>query len=229
MKRKWNRILTVTGTICLLCMSVTACGPTSTASETEENAADSTQMPDSGTGNATSGDADTENARASDTDTSTSQDTTTGSDPADPREASPSADTDTADESDSSGDTDGRWHVLDPETASLVNADFEGTVEKIDSDSFYISEAVTEILDDGTMLMGTAASTGAAIPDSDLLRVVYDDTTRFYIRTIYNGGESYDDSEASSEDLELQALVSLKGEIRDDIFYADEVRISKIG
>lgn len=213
MKRKWNKILTVTGTICLLCMSVTACGPTSTASETEENTADSTQTSDNGTDNTPSGEADT----------------ATDSDPADPREASPSADTDTADESDSSGDTDERWHVLDPETASLVDADFEGTVEKIDSDSFYISEDVTEILDDGTMLMGSAASTGAAIPDSDLLQVVYDDTTRFYIRTIYNGGESYDDSEASSGDLELQALVSLKGEIRDDIFYADEVRISKIG
>lgn len=192
MKRKWNRILTITGTICLLCMSATACGPTSTASEAEENAADSTQMPDSGT------------------------------------DSAPSADADTADEADSSGDTDGRWHVLDPETASLVDADFEGTVEKIASDSFFISETVTEILDDGTMLMGTAASTDVAIPDSDLLRVVYDDTTRFYIRTIYNGGESYDDSEFSSDDLELQALVSLKGEIRDDIFYADEVRISKV-
>lgn len=70
---------------------------------------------------------------------------------------------------------------------------------------------------------------GAAVSDSDPLQVVCDDTTRFYIRMIYNGGESYDDSEASPDDLELQALVSLKGEIRDDIFYADEVRISKNG
>lgn len=227
MKRKWNRILTVTGTICLLCMSASACGPTSTASDAEENTADSTQMPDSDTGNTPSGDANTENARTSGTNTSSSQDTATGSDPADSRTASSSADADTANESDGSGDTDGRWHVLDPETASLVDADFEGTVQRIDSGSFYISEIVTEITDDGALL-SAEASTDDAVSDSDLLQVVYDDTTRFYIRTIYNGGASYDDSEASPDDLELQAIVSLKGDIRDDIFYAEEVKISKI-
>ena len=67
------------------------------------------------------------------------------------------------------------------------------------------------------------------VPDSDLLKVVYDDNTRFYTRTIFNGGESYEDSESKADSLEIEDSVSLKGSIKDDVFYADEVRISKLG
>lgn len=150
---------------------------------------------------------------------------TTGTDT---KDASSDLDQSNADIQPEDPEGNGRWHVLDPETARFVDADFEGTVQKIGQGTFYVSEDIAEVFDDGSMV-STGVSPDATVEDSDLLQVIYDDSTYFYIRTIYNGGASYEDSEVESGDLEQYASVSLKGDIRDDIFYADEVRISKIG
>ncbi len=118
----------------------------------------------------------------------------------------------------------GRWHVLDPETAAAVDADFEGEVWKIDSDSFYIVETETELSGDGTMAASSPA-VGVEIPDSELIRVVFDEDTRFYTRTSYDNGARYEDAEAEFKDLKQYGSVALKGEFKNDIFCADEVRI----
>ena len=118
----------------------------------------------------------------------------------------------------------GRWHVLDPETAAAVDADFEGEVWKIDSDSFYIVETETEFSGDGTMAASSPA-VGVEISDSELIRVVFDEDTRFYTRTIYDNGARYEDAEAEFKDLKQYGSVALKGEFKNDIFCADEVRI----
>lgn len=121
----------------------------------------------------------------------------------------------------------GRWHVLDPETAAAVDADFEGEVWKIDSDSFYIVETETEFSGDGTMAASSPA-VGVEIPDSELIRVVFDEDTRFYTRTIYDNGARYEDAEAEFKDLKQYGSVALKGEFKNDIFCADEVRIQLV-
>ncbi len=125
-------------------------------------------------------------------------------------------------------DSEERWHVLDSETAAVVDADFLGVVWKLDADSFYIVEEFVEILEDGS-IMGCSPSSDTEIPDSELIQVVFDDDTYFYVRSIKNGGASYEDLDAGFQDLEEYVSVDLKGQFKDDVFYAEEVRINLVG
>lgn len=213
-KRKLKKIIILSGTVFLLCTAMTACGSKPETNETAENGSDSSgdakpadPVSENPEGNAQDSNADAENSQ--DTDTPASE---------------PTANKD-SNKNDNTDNGNSRWHVLDPETAKLVDADFEGNVEKIEENAFFISETETEILEDGTMMASSAV--GTEIDGSDLLKVIYDDNTRFYTRTIYNGGESYEDNEAGVDSLELKDSVALKGIIKDDIFYADEIRIAK--
>lgn len=122
-------------------------------------------------------------------------------------------------------DSGERWHVLSPEVAAVVDADFIGTVWKIDEDSFYIVEDEIEIMDDGS-INGSCFAPGAQIPESDLIQVVFDENTYFYIRTIY--GNSYEDVEAEFQNLETNLSVEMKGEFIDDIFHANQIRVIKV-
>lgn len=152
--------------------------------------------------------------------------------PSEPETAQDDASTNANDTASAPGDTsadkpEGKWHVLPPETAAVVDADFEGVVWKIDGNSFYIVEMTTEILDDGVLMVGSP-SPDAEIPDSELISVVYDENTHFYIRTIHNGGDSYEDTEATSQDIEKDLTVEMKGSFQNDVFYATEIRIVKV-
>lgn len=120
-----------------------------------------------------------------------------------------------------------KWQVLPPETAKAVDADFIGDVWKIEDNSFSIAEVHTEILEDGSLL-AASPSTETEIPDSELVPVIFDSSTHFYLRTIYDGGERYEDTEASFKDLELQMTVELKGKFDKDGFHATEIRLSKV-
>ena len=134
---------------------------------------------------------------------------------------------DKADAGESQGASTRRRHVLDPDTAAAVDADFEGDVWKIDTDCFYIVEETTELLEDGSMSSSSPAA-GVEIPDSELIRVVFSEDTHFYTRTIYDNGARYEDAEAGFKDLEQYGSVALKGEFKNEVFCADEVRIVKI-
>lgn len=159
--------------------------------------------------------------------------TSSSSDTAEPSEPETTQDDASTNANDAaSGDTnaanaEGKWHVLPPEVAAAVDADFEGVVWKIDGDSFSIVEITTEILDDGTMMAGSPSS-DAEIPDSELIPVVYDENTHFYMRTIRNGGDSYEDTEATFQDIEKDLTVEMKGSFKNDVFYATEIRIVKV-
>lgn len=121
----------------------------------------------------------------------------------------------------------GRWHVLSPEVAAVVDADFAGMVWKIEEYSFFIAEIEMEIFEDGSIFSAGPAP-DADIPDSDLVPVVFDEGTHFYIRTIYDNGERYEDSEAVFSDLKTGVSIEMKGRFEQDVFYADEIRIIKV-
>ncbi len=120
----------------------------------------------------------------------------------------------------------GKWQVLGLEEAAAVDADFLGKVWKIEEDSFYIVEKKVKILEDGSLVTG-APATGADVPDSELIPVIFDGNTCFYVRTISDNGETTEDMEAGFEDLELYISVDLKGRFEHDVFYADEIRMEK--
>lgn len=121
----------------------------------------------------------------------------------------------------------GKWHILDPEMAEYLDADFECIVWKLDEGSFYAAEVYCEILEDGSLLSSNPSSE-STLDDSDLFQVIYDDDTYFYIRTIYDNGERYEDTDAAPDDLEEYMNCDLKGSFQDDIFYATEIRMIKI-
>ncbi len=123
--------------------------------------------------------------------------------------------------------TEGRWHVLSPEVAAIIDADFEGTVWKLESDTFYIAEKYVEILEDGSIVSG-GPSSNADIPDSDLIQVLFDEDTHFYLRTIQSSSETHEDTEATFQDLEPYMTVELKGSFTNDIFHATEIRLIKV-
>lgn len=118
--------------------------------------------------------------------------------------------------------------VSDETAAAAVDADFEGTVVKIDADAFYIMETQTEILEDGSML-AVETSTEGQIPESDMIQVVFEENPHFCLRTIYEGGARYEDAEASFHDVKEDMSVDLKGEFVGDIFHAKEIRLIQIG
>ena len=125
------------------------------------------------------------------------------------------------------GSGEGRWQVLAPEIAEVVDADFVGTVWKLDEDSFWIAEEHIILNEDGS-LSSSHPSSNAQIPDSELIRVVFDDDTYFYIHTVKNGGESYEDAEAGFQDLEEHMSVDLKGSFTGEEFHATEIRIDRV-
>lgn len=127
--------------------------------------------------------------------------------------------------------TDNSGQADAPETETVQNttgtADLVGEVWKIKEDSFYIAEEYIEILDDGSIL-SQSPSTETDIPDSELVLVVFDENTHFYMRTIYDGGESYKDTEASFQDIVKHLSVEMKGQFENNVFHADEIRIVKV-
>ena len=119
--------------------------------------------------------------------------------------------------------TAGKWQELEPDVAAAVDADFLGKVWKIEEDSFFIAEKKVKILDDGS-LSYSSPSSNADLPDSQLIHVILEDDTRFYLKTTDGNGESCEDKEAEFQDLKVQASVEMKGSFKNDKFYATEIR-----
>ena len=119
--------------------------------------------------------------------------------------------------------TAGKWQVLEPDVAAAVDADFLGKVWKIEEDSFFIAEKKVKILDDGS-LSYSSPSSNADLPDSQLIHVILEDDTRFYLKTTDGNGESYEDTKAEFQDLKVHMSVEMKGSFKNDKFYATEIR-----
>lgn len=207
MKNQLQKAVQLCTIVCLSGILATGCSASPTSGSTDNPVADLTSSSDAP-------------VNAEPSQTAQAQDSADMDKPDENPDAS-TTQTDTA-----SNGTEGKWHVYPPDIAAAVDADFEGTVWKMDTNSFYIAPAETEILEDGTLLGSLAPD--AEIPDSDLVQVVFDENTHFYIRTIYDGGERYEDSDAAFRDIEKDQIISLKGSFENDIFHATEIRIPKV-
>lgn len=123
--------------------------------------------------------------------------------------------------------SEGRWHVLDPEVAAALDADFTGMVWRLGEDAFYIVEEKVMLDEDGG-ISGGVPSPNAEIPDSNLIEVVFDEDTYFYMRTVQGDGASHEDTDAGFSDLEKGVSVEMKGYFEKDVFHAEEIRIVKV-
>ena len=119
--------------------------------------------------------------------------------------------------------TEGRWQVLEPDVAAAVDADFLGKVWKIEEDSFFIVEREVKILDDGSIVYSSPSS-DADIPDSKLIRVVFEEDTRFYLKDTDENEEGHGNKEAGFQDLKERMFVEMKGSFKNDEFHAAEIR-----
>lgn len=227
MKAGMKKVIIVSGMVFMLGLWTASCGLNTADFPAEENRSEAEEPEEpekqDSTADADENETDKNETGGNETDKNDADENGSEEDEADEIEAKQSG-TETDEAQDVST---GGWHVLDPETAAAVDADFEGEVWKIDSDSFYIVETETEFSGDGTMAASSPA-VGVEIPDSELIRVVFDEDTRFYTRTIYDNGARYEDAEAEFKDLKQYGSVALKGEFKNDIFCADEVRIQLV-
>ena len=111
--------------------------------------------------------------------------------------------------------TEGKWQVLEPDVAAAVDADFLGKVWKIEEDSFFIVEREVKILDDGSIVYSSPSS-DADIPDSKLIRVVFEEDTRFYLKDTDENEEGHGNKEAGFQDLKERMFVEMKGSFKND-------------
>ena len=119
--------------------------------------------------------------------------------------------------------TEGKWQVLEPDVAAAVDADFLGKVWKMEEDSFFIVEREVKILDDGSIVYSSPSS-DADIPDSKLIRVVFEEDTRFYLKDTDENEEGHGNKEAGFQDLKERMFVEMKGSFKNDEFHATEIR-----
>ena len=115
-----------------------------------------------------------------------------------------------------------RWQVLEPDAAA-VDADFLGKVWKIEEDSFFIAEKKVKILDDGS-LSYSSPSSNADLLDTQLIHVVFEEDTRFYLKDTDENEEGHGNIEAGFQDLKEHMSVEMKGSFKNDEFHATEIR-----
>ena len=130
---------------------------------------------------------------------------------------------DDKDMEESQENTAGKWQVLEPDTSAAVDADFLGKVWKIEEDSFFIVERKVKISGDGSLIYSSPSS-DADIPDSQLIHVMFEEDTDFYMRNIDGDEESHEYKEAGFQDLNEHMFVEMKGRFVNDEFHATEIR-----
>ena len=127
------------------------------------------------------------------------------------------------DTAESQENTSGKWQVLEPDIAAVVNADFLGKVWKIEEDSFFIVERKVKISEDGSLIYSSPSS-DADLPDSQLIHVIFEEDTGFYRRNIDEDEESHEYKEAGFQDLNEHVFVEMNGSFINDEINATEIR-----
>ena len=209
MKKKLKKMILLLTLTSILCLAMIGCSSSPASNQNPEPASTEGQIP-------TDEPEDVQNTETPTEKPTATPDTETPTD--EPKQITGTSDTE---------NNNGKWHVLDPELAEYLDADFECIVWKLDEGSFYAAEVQNKFLEDGS-IVSSSPSSESTLDDSELFQVVYDDTTYFYIRNIYDNGKRHEDTDAGSKDLEEHLDCQLKGYFENDIFYASEIRIIKV-
>ncbi len=220
MKYKWKKITVLTLTTYMLGISTTGCGSAPAAEAGAEMDAPTLTVEEINEPTMT----DTSEPAADEADTEKADNSVPVNDQTD---AEPPAQDSSDNSAEDNPDESGKWKVYDPDVAAAVDADFEGTVYKIETDSFFIMPTETWLEEDGAII-STSLSPGVEIPEEELVQVTFDDDTVFILRNIYDGGERHEDSDASFQNIEKEVSVALKGTFQNDVFCADQIRIIKV-
>lgn len=146
------------------------------------------------------------------------------------KEGEPDASQDGAEEPESPQDNTDAGKQVD-NTASQDEEEPVGEITELGDGQFTMKKFYQETGEDGSMIM--ASPTEGADGEEEMekletLKVLCDENTRVYKRTIRDGGASYEDSESSFEKLEKGMQVNLKGSHEGDAYRATEVQIVEV-
>lgn len=110
--------------------------------------------------------------------------------------------------------------------ADLGEPDLIGDIKEIDGMQFTVVEAKTKETEDGDIIIAPSADGD----DSDFAKVVVvcDEDTVFYTRTIYDGGERHEDSDAVIGDLAVGSFVDVWGSYEEDVLHAKTIQITEV-
>lgn len=114
--------------------------------------------------------------------------------------------------------TEGSVELEKSQKSSASGAELKGTIASMDGYKITIDELGAAANADGSF---SAGNTG------NMKNLEYTDNTKFTVRTKSEDGQSSDPVEGSSSDLELDALLIVKGELKDDVLIASEIEIVK--
>lgn len=101
----------------------------------------------------------------------------------------------------------------------------EGSVKELKENGFVVTENKSWKEEDGEVSVGPGSGDDS---EFDKFSVVFDEDTVFSLRTIYDGGERYEDEKAGAEDLSEGLSVNIWGEKAGGTVKAKEVQILKV-
>lgn len=103
--------------------------------------------------------------------------------------------------------------------------ELEGNVKSIGDGSAVIIKAITEEMENGSLVMIGSASGYEA--EDDLVNVSFKETTEYELRVVKNGGVNPDEDvtvkKAAFSDIKEGAMISLEGYYEGDVFVAEKV------
>lgn len=101
----------------------------------------------------------------------------------------------------------------------------EGSVKELKENGFVVTENKSWKEGDGEVSVGPGSGDDS---EFEKFSVVFDEDTVFSVRTIYDGGERYEDAKAGAEDLSEGSSVNVWGEKSGDTVKADAVQLIKV-
>lgn len=226
MRNRFRKMIGVTGILCAMSLTVCACGGNA------EDAVQAVQQPGTDEAGAENGlsAADTktkpeDNASAMDTKTTPENDASAADTNTEPKNAGSKQDTSTEAEGDMSG--------ADGENAPGVWDDgapvSEGDIKVMKDGKFTMIEAMTERSEDGdAWAMMASPAPGADDSGFDKVTVFYDEKTLFAVKTIQDGGATFEMEEATAADLAAGLSIAVWGSGSDSEIKATQICIVKV-
>lgn len=101
----------------------------------------------------------------------------------------------------------------------------EGEIKELNEKGFVAVKHKTWETEDGEISVGPGTDDDS---DFEKLSVSYDDDTAFFVRTIYDGGERFEDEEAEAKDLVQGMSVNVWGKESDGEMKAETISIVKV-
>ncbi len=103
-----------------------------------------------------------------------------------------------------------------------------GNILEIGEKQFIVSEitVTTEVVGGSEAEVMVVGAPGNE--EINKITVVYDEATVFTKRTIWDGGEHYEDAAATGESLAVDLTAEMKGSYEGDVFHATEIRLVEV-